>query len=224
MRQRVCPFCKAAFVAILALTACRDRSAAPAYGGPPEPQTSAVPSNSQSLVQSYLEKKEPHHAGKIKIHRDGVPNLPLAGVDLWFADIVIPDGWTYACFVQGESVWCTDEDKALERLVRAQGLGKQPTKLNDAQWIDLVRFVMKRALIVSTGEEAKRYLSGAPDAATSRVAAPRVTRSDGRLVVQLYFLRVANDTGPIGLSMRELTIASDDSVTLKDESLFETGQ
>src|SRR5262245_57581692 len=61
-------------------------------GAKPSPQPSASSpeaSDGAARVREHLEARTPHHRGHIEVER-GKPSLPLAGLELWRADIVIP--------------------------------------------------------------------------------------------------------------------------------------
>jgi hypothetical protein len=219
-RERRCTFCGALLVLVAtAVSGGCDRPAAAMYGGPPPaptPSASAAPTVTTSAsakaaaaggaeaVRRHLEAADPSHAGKLEVHQEDVPKLALAGVELWHAEVVIPDGWTEACWVSAAGVGCAREEGAFERLLASQGLAKDPSRLTDAEWIELVRFATTAGIVVSSATDAKKLLSQLP--ADAKVTAPAVARAGGGLTVRFFYVQVANDSGPIALVERELGV------------------
>jgi hypothetical protein len=234
VRERLCVFCGAARgIAILAVVAsgCSEREVAAVYGGPPVPASSPAPPGptvsassapvaaSAELVKKHVAARDPTRGYELRAHQTDAPLLPLAGLELWRVEVVIPDGWTHACWVDAGVAACADDAGALERLARAHQLGKEPSKLSDVQWIDLGRYVTD-GIVVASGAAAQKLLSDLPPDLAAKVAAPSVSRpAAGGVELRLHYVAVANDAGPQALVERRISIGPDGAVAQKDQRL-----
>ncbi|MFO0553539.1 MAG: hypothetical protein U0271_34475 [Polyangiaceae bacterium] len=186
-------------------------------------QTSSAtpPSSSRSieLVRKTLAQQE--HGAEIEVTTEGVPALPLPGLELYKAWPLIPDAMATACFVKGDEVGCGGADAGLGRIVELYGLAASPEKLSDGEWIGLVLFTYS-AHVVRTAGEAKQSLSKLPDDKAKLVSAPALARSKGALEVTYYTQIIANDVGPIGLAKCTVSIPASGAPSNRCDELFKS--
>lgn len=184
--------------------------------------TSATPpssSRSIELVRKTLAQRE--HGAEIEVTTEGVPVLPLPGLELYKAWPLIPDAMATACFVKGDEVACGGADAGLGRIVELYGLGASNEKLSDAEWVGLVLFTYS-AHVVRTAAEAKQSLSKLPDDKAKQVSAPIVTRGKSAIDVTYYTQIIANDVGPIGLAKCTVSIPASGAPTNRCDELFKS--
>ncbi len=195
-------------LAMVVFAGCPKQTPGPAGSSGGEVGRAAPPPQADvDLLRSTLKRRGAEWSdAQIEIKTDDVPCLPLPGLSLFRAWPMVPDALAESCFTFDGNAWCNDEESALDRVVTAFDLAKQPRKLSGAEWIGLVTFV-HASRVLKSPDDAKRTVSSAPEAVASKVAPPSATIEDGRVVVRFFTAIIANDVGPVGISECEVAIA-----------------
>lgn len=169
---------------------------------------SPPPQADVDLLRSTLQKKGgAWSSAKIEIKTDDLPRLPLPGLSLFRAWPMVPDALAESCFTLEGKAWCNEDDSALDRVVTAFDLAKQPRKLSPAEWVALVTFV-HASHVLATPEDAKRTVSSAPESAVAKVTGPSAKVEDSGVVVRFFTAIIANDVGPVGIRECEVAIGA----------------
>jgi hypothetical protein len=174
-----------------------------------------------ALVVAEVHRLENDPSRKVEVEKATLDVLP--GLDLYHANVLIPDHPGHRCAVRDRQVWC--DDAMLVRIVDAYSLGARPAQLTDAQWVDLAAFLLRMEPLhtAGTARHLDRYLS--PEA-RREIHAPTVERTaEGVLVkyVTEAFNYMAGPSGPSALLRVYLRVAPDNTVKLETLTLWENG-